>query len=422
MPVTVAAIILILIALGIWFLYLHEKQSVTDAVSAGRGLGTDVSSAFPGGSAYQNVVSAVSSVFGGGTSATSTPAGATKAAPQLWEVATAPAASITFAKDGTSTVARFLDAASGNIFDADPATSVIARRTKTLMPRIAQGAWYGEEGAVLRYEDNAGIETFSGSINAATTTGSLSATEAQALAANGPGDLEGAMLPRGILDLVAASSSIFYIAPYNGEYAGTIAKPDGSDAKRIWTSPLAEWRAQLAGNRILLVQAASEGVTGSAYELGTDGSSSLVLANLPGLAARENATTHAILYSTVGGSGAITLSVRASDGKVQTLPFATFADKCAWDPAAPSVVYCAVPHAIPQGSVLPDAWYRGEVHFDDAIWRFDTATGSVSQAYDPHAANRSLDILDPMVSPDGTYLAFRDAASGTGWVLRLTAK
>jgi hypothetical protein len=231
------------------------------------------------------------------------------------------------------------------------------------------------------------------------------------------------MLPRNITSIASnqpqKNTSIFYLAPYQGGAAGTLSNANGTNATRIWQSALTGWNSEWVGDHILLSQKSAGGIIGSAYTLSQKGNLRSLISNEPGLFVRENRTTGSILYSTVQSNNTVALTVRNTDGSSIDLPFTTLADKCLWSTRDTITLYCAVPQIIPTNTTLPDAWYRGEIHFSDSWWRFNTKTGSVDEVYNPAASNQSLDILDPVMSEDGSYIGFIDATTGTAWVLRI---
>lgn len=421
-PVAIGLVVLIVVAFGGWYFYLRGKEAVISTTSSGRGLGVAVTSSFPGGSAYSNITKAIGGIFGV-SNTVSTSTNKRVQAPRLWEVGTAPTAGITWLQIGTSTIARFIDTASGNIFDADPSATTITRRTNTLVPKIAEARWVGTNGVIARFSGSQGIESFSASIMVATSTNNLTASAAESLTASGPGSLVGIMLLRGIASIATnqpqSSTNMFYLTPYQGGIAGMLGSATGANAKRIWTSPITGWNSEWVGDHILLSQKAAGGVVGNAYSLSQSGSMKPLISNEFGLSVRQSSKTGAILYSTVQSNNAVKLTVQNADRSSIDLPFATFADKCLWSTQDSATVYCAVPHALPSNTTLPDAWYRGEIHFSDSWWKFNTKTGAVEEVYDPTKSSQSLDILDPVMSADGMYISFIEAHSGTAWVLRI---
>jgi len=76
-----------------------------------------------------------------------------------------------------------------------------------------------------------------------------------------------------------------------------------------------------------------------------------------------------------------------------------------------------VPQVPPTAGFL-DAWYRGEVHTSDAIWRVDAGAGQAQLIYTP-PSNNPLDIVDPVMDEGGEYLAFVNGIDRSAWILRL---
>jgi len=413
-PLTIVLIICIVAALGGWYLYLGQKRTDIATVSEGRGLGETLNSSFPIGSAYQNVVGTIGQLFGQAGIATN--AGEAQQVPQLWRVASARAAGIGFVYGTSSVSVRFIDRASGNVFDANLSSGVVERRSNTLLPKIVEAHLVGSN-IITRSSGTAGIDTFFGNLKAGTSSKETGVESA-------PGEVVNTALPRGLLGITPSprvgESRVFYLAPYEGGVAGVIAEANGSKPQRIWTFPITEWTPTWVNDHIILVQKASGGTPGSAYQLSLTGTLTPLIGSIPGLSLKEHPRNRGILYSSVPRDGSPALFAQLGSGNLAVpLPFSTFADKCTWDPSKDSLIYCAVPRIIPANTILPDAWYRGELHFSDAIWKIDVVSGSISMVYDPERNNTALDILDPVISADGMYMTFIDSTTETGWILRL---
>lgn len=411
--ITALSGVIIVGALLGWYVYLKGKGTDLSLVQKGRGLGETLASSFPVGSAYQNVTNAIGGIFGGPSAASSTTPGAAKA-PTVWQFASAPTAGMGFFTSASSSIGvRFVDRASGNIFDAELEKGSVVRRSNTLVPKISY-AVVAPQYTIMQTEGSAGVETYLGTIKAATTTSNIETA---------PGTLSTITLPRTILaitvDESVAKGSLFYLLPYNGGIAGMLMKGASEKSERIWTFPITGWLAAWSNGHITLVQKPSGNAQGSAYRLSLSGSLSPIVSNVSGLFLREHPKNNGFLYSSVSGKEIPKLVGQIGKNAPINLPFATLADKCAWDPSSDSVIYCGVPQSLPDNTVLPDAWYRGEVHFSDAIWRMDIMSGAVHLVYDPSRDNQQLDILDPQVSADGSFLIFTDAATQTGWSVRL---
>jgi hypothetical protein len=121
-----------------------------------------------------------------------------------------------------------------------------------------------------------------------------------------------------------------------------------------------------------------------------------------------------------------------------SLPIKTISEKCVWAPSnapqsgAPGghsvaqnviagkelVAYCAVPVSPVSGTYLRD-WYRGAVHSEDSWWKVDVSAGTVERIFSPDA-NLSLDVENPSIDGNGSYIAFMNAADKSLWMLRIT--
>jgi len=81
--------------------------------------------------------------------------------PRLRKISEKPIAGALAFKSGESTLVRFVDKASGHIFEANVQDTNLQRLTNTTMPKIQEAVWAGENSVVLRYlkEDEETIES-----------------------------------------------------------------------------------------------------------------------------------------------------------------------------------------------------------------------------------------------------------------------
>ena len=336
--------------------------------------------------------------------------------PQLWHIGEQPVAGQLFVGTSTSLRLRYVERASGHVFEADPETGKIIRLTNTLLPKIYE-ALLTENGHVFERSLDAGgnITTFAGNISS--TVGTSSATSsAQAL--------NGSYLEKNIASLSVdrRSGALFYVVRTPEGTAGVTADWNGTKQKTIFSSVLMSWLPSiLADGRIILVQAAADGVPGYAYELKRDGALIPLLGPVSGLTVRVRpaggSASSAILWGQ-SARGIMNLFVQVGQGSAVQLPIRTIADKCAWSPGKDLIVYCGVPQGTPGQNFL-DNWYRGATHSSDALWRIDASAGTAEMAYAP-PSNVSLDIEQIEVDGAGNYITFTNAADKSLWLLRLT--
>lgn len=423
----IGASIAILILLGIWVLFLRGEQSLLNETILGRGFGGDVP-AFEGETGSTNALlregifdrvgfsqtengSGDATEDGQGDAATS-PQPLTFETPRLWQLSGVPSAGITTVGASSTLRMRFVERPSGNVFDANPYTGLVTRVTNTLIPQVYTAHFPDEEHVVLRHlSDTAQSATFIASITQSTSTETDSAV----------GALVGEYADEQVVSLAAHDGTIFSIARSGARAFGTLTNT-GTDAPgtRIFTSAAAHWRSSWLDNEtLLLVQNAASGVDGSALLLQDDGTTVPLLQGVAGVTAVVNASQNALLYSESAGNETVLYAKNDITAPPQALSLVTFAEKCVFDPTDPLVAYCAVPQQIPDAT-LPDAWYRGEVHFSDVWWRVAVSDGSVEFVLSPESEyGVALDVLDPRMNAAGTHILFLDARTRTPWALRI---
>ncbi len=338
--------------------------------------------------------------------------------PELWHLEVQPIAGQRFVGSGTNVRVRYVERASGYVFEANPATGQVIRLTNTLMPKIYESL-LTENGHVFeRSLDASGsITTFVGSLSTSTDSSNASSS-AQSLA--------GLYLAKSIVDMSAhpRSGALFYLVKDQEGIAGVSADWNGEKRKTIFSSIIMSWRPTvLEDGRIILVQAAADSVPGYAYILQSNGTLSPLLGPVPGLTVRVRpvsgtGTSSAILWGqSVRGVMSLFVQVAPNATAVE-LPIKTIADKCAWSTGRDLVAYCGVPQGSAGQNFLDD-WYRGAAHSSDALWRIDASAGSAEMVYTP-PSNTSIDIENASVDSGGNYITFTNAADKSLWLLRLT--
>lgn len=405
-----AIAVVVLGGLAGWYFFVTKHIETTESQDAARSFGEAASFGQTLGSTYQNILTGLSEGLGiGGEKGGDGTAGTAATAPRLWNVTRNPVAGIGF--KATSTTLYFIERSSGNLFTADPATSGITRVTNTLMAKTYEARIAGDGKVILRGIDSGGeITTFIGSPAATASTSSEP----------GPSALDGIYLPPDIGDITTRSdgrSVAYYVLdPRTGGSVGVTADWKGGAQKKVFESPLSDWRIYAQGNGIILVQKANDDVAGYALRIGVDGTSAPILSAVPGLVVLPNASSSAMLYSSSGG-GSIALYAVAKDGASPIrLPIKTVADKCVWMPGSDTTAYCAVPQSAPPSNFLRD-WYRGAYHTTDSWWAVNIAAGTAEQFFMPESGE--LDVREPRMDSTGSYLAFLNGRDGALWMLRI---
>lgn len=409
----VAAIILLLFGLGGWYLFLRKETTSIESEARARGFSIGIP-AFVGsrGSTAANTESgeytsgdpsAFAHLLGFGEPLEERKAGeredggsvaetdSNRRAPRLWRVVSAPVAGAAFIM-GSSTRLRYVERASGHVFDADPRTGDIDRVTNTLTPRVYE-AVIGETVVVQRIIENGYPTTLSGKIEKA----------------SGLTDVTFVNLGVDVRDAaITPTSELLLIAPSDtGEHLIRAAW-DGSKPKQLLPIPGGDFRIHSTGESILLVERTGSGIPGSAFR--ADSSLIPIVSNVLGLSLKAQPETGAVLYSSDDGT-TLRLFLKVGDTRVE-IPLATTAEKCVW---GSGVAYCAAPRGTIPG-LFHDRWYRGEVHTDDVWYTIDTTAGEAETLF---AMESGVDVENPIIDPNGEYIAFLNARDKSLWMLRV---
>ncbi len=399
-----AAIVIMIGGLAGWYVFVNRQIGETRTNDAARGFG-NIPAFGSGGSGTSDSFSTASSEIASGGATTT--ASNEKEAPRLWHVHTKPTAGFGFRATGT--ILMYAESATGNVFQAAPETSAIARMTSTLYPKIHE-ALLNDEGAFLRASEGDVITTFAGlfaTTTATSTSGRVDETPA----------LKGLSLAPNILDMaLAPKRTIVYLVADSSGAAIMQSDWRGGSQKKLYTSPLLDWRVSvLADGTITLTQKTTDRIPGYAYTLSASGTLTPLETDIPGLTVLPR-VGGARLFGSSDGTLALFARISA-DGAPSPLPIRTTADKCVWAPGIALIAYCAVPQNIPGAQYLSDR-DQGTTHSTDAWYRINASNGTAEPFYSPNPG-LALDVLEPQIDPSGSYIAFRNAADQSLWMLRI---
>ena len=456
-----ALVVIILGAFSGWYFFLQTRSQDTFAQDSARGYGTAAMPAGTGNfgsnsataqpaSFLSRMLSSItgqgtgvspaptsapfgqeSSSFGTGASANtpSAPVPEAKRPPQLWHVHSKPVAGAAFVRGVGGERLRYVERATGFVFEADTGTSVVTRITNTLAPKTYEAIVTPNKRVFQRSLDEAGrLLTAVWTITASSSTAATTSATLSSIA-----------LPKDIAHIAAdpRSDALFYLVNSAAGVVGFRSEWNGTKPKQVFTSAITNWHPiWLSDGRIILAQAAADNIPGYAYELATNGVLRPLLRAIPGLTVVPR-TSGALLYGeSRGGRLALFAQVDPSATAI-AIPIKTIADKCVWAPLnAPQsgasgahsatqnvvagkglVAYCAVPQGLAAQNFLDD-WYRGVVHSSDALWRVDASAGAAELVFAPESGT-SIDMENLTMNSEGSYVAFMDNNDQSLWVLRI---
>jgi hypothetical protein len=339
--------------------------------------------------------------------------------PQLRKISEGPVAGAVVLTASTSAIARFIDKATGHVFEATLTALQTKRISNTTIPKIAETVWLSSgEGVVLRYvKDDNTIESFFAKLG--NTASSTDAGEQLR-------ELGGTFLPINISSLVSlqGKEKIAFMSPASDGKASLFTSlPDGSKKTLVLTTGIHEWNlAWPKEDTFILTTKASNNVLGYSYSVpAKTGTLNKLIGGMPGLSVNPNKDLSYALYSSVKG-GVVRLSVlNIKDNTSQELSLKTLAEKCVWSTHKATIIYCGVPKSL-ANTTLPDDWYQGLVSFSDVLWKVNITTGETSLVADLQTISGStvtLDATNLLLTTDDSFLVFTNKKDGALWSLRL---
>ena len=393
-----AVALVVLLAAG-FFLFFQNSGEPSGDTSSGQG-GGFFASLFPFN-------------FGGGGGAAvdsgngETPIVDERPIPRLRQVSAEPVGGgFLFTSDRASTTIRYVERATGHIYET-AADSLTARRiSNTTIPGVFETFWEDENNLIIRYlTENLDIETFA-------ITLAEAAEEEQTV--------NGIFVPswdRAALD--PERETLFTVTRAQAGSSASLFRADGSNPRTVLASPISSWVPLQSRNDLFLQTAPAPEVPGYLFRVSNQ---NLVRALGPadGLMAVVSPSGRYILSSANTERG-IELSVfDTSSNEAQTLPLATLAPKCAFVSETPVRIFCGVPSEFPGGE-YPTDWLLGRVAVSDDLWLISLPDGAAtflaapSEDYDV-----SLDIENVIVDEEGSYVGFTNKNDLTFWVFRTT--
>ena len=401
----IISIIVLVLATIVWFFLSGDGDMAVGGAPA-------TGSPFGSGDSGEGVtVPALNPSFEGGVQALSnTTAGAEGHA--LFKISSTPVAGFIAITRGTSTIVRYVDRATGHIFDAALPSGnggglVETRVTNNTLPQIYEAYFRGDGNAVLlrSLDDNDMVKNMS-----------LALTPPKASSTDNLYNVSLSSL-RGDIDSVTVSgNSLLYVLRDTG--AITSSAFNGDQVKTVWNSQFRSWRTGRLGANYLIFTKPSASLSGYAYRLTPQGSVTRLLGPLKSLVVVGNPTGVTLLYSYTD-SRVHLFTKKVGEGSGVELNPATLAEKCTWSNKLATIVFCGAPNKDISGSDS-DNWYRGITHFSDFVWRFDTVTQTATLVMQPKEDfGVDLDIFLPASSPNDQYLIFINKTDQSLWAVKL---
>jgi len=397
-----------ILVFGVWFLFFRAPGAVptsTNGVTFGTGSNVSTVGTGDGGSGTNNVQTITGQV----------------SAQKIFLVATGPIAGATLVQTlhPTTTIARYVVASNGHIFDLplDSPGSVPRAVSNTTIPGVAHTLWTeGGQGVVLQYFDSGVLKSVHVALPAATTTSST------------PAPIRIQFLPDNITSIAASpdGAQVVYLLVTAAGADGYTAKADGTGSKKLFSLPLKELLITWPSPNTVLAQTKSAAnVPGMVFSVGVKTGAVVPLLYASGLtAAADNTFSHVVYQKTSSAGDAHNTYVRdVVKGTDITLSFDPFPQKCVWSAANADILYCAAPLQFTAGNYL-DLWHMGLGSAAESILSFNVSTGASDIAALPGSKDGGVAsaIETFALSPDDHYLVFVSQGNQTLWGVRLQQK
>lgn len=336
--------------------------------------------------------------------------------PRLRKISSEPVAGAVIFNLGTTSVVRFVEKGTGNVYEASSDSVAIKRLTNTTIPKIIRTFWLPNGSGFLAQTllaENEIIETNFVKLNknvASSTNENLT-----------PFSTTIGKLPTGIKEIAIKpdGSKIFYYT-VSGSSNWFVSNPDGTGSNLLMSHPLTEWLPKwVSGNTVIMQTKGSSESVGFAYSLDVV-NKTLKKAGVEAFGLSINPNSDGSLDLISSGGTAPQLSVFDSKNITSnTITFNTLAEKCVWLKEKTPSVYCAIPNQTPSGN-YPDIWYKGLVSTEDFITKIDVINDISHNIADLSLlSGQKIDAIDMSVSPDETQIIFRNKIDGFLWMLRV---
>jgi hypothetical protein len=320
-----------------------------------------------------------------------------------------PVAGNTFINNKNLEYIRYIEKATGHIYDVALASNDKVRISNTTIPQVFEAYFSdGGNGLITRYLDNSFVNTYFSKINGFEPDQTLNAV---AFTENIKS-----------VSISPSQKNIFYIENKNNISFGLLQKPPSLDKKQVWVWRPTQINTQMLNDKdVLVFTKPNSDEPGFGYILDTNtGKMKNIFRNILGLTAKGDSLGNKILlYSTANTSGLYLYDIKNDTNTILTPT--TFPEKCVFSPNTKStVIYCGVPKSSIFKTALDD-WYMGSIAYSDDIWKYNISSSTAEKVLDlKDESGEDIDIYEPSIDSSGLNMTFRNKINGSLWNLNLT--
>ena len=337
---------------------------------------------------------------------------------KIFKIADGPVVAATFVQstNPTTTLARYVSANDGHVFDMplDVPGAIARIVSNTTVPGLVTTLWLDQGGALVgQYLEDATVKSVYVRFPVASSTLPTGQT---------PPRIH--FLPNNVTSLAVSpdGKSIAYLVHEGTGSSGYITPTDTFNSKKFFSLPLSElilsWPTQ---SNLLLQTKSAAGLPGVVFSVSTKSGGISLLVSALGISASANTNFSKVIYQkNTGGAAPSSFVHDTATGRDAPLPFNPFPERCVWSPLSTTIAACAAPLANVVNNYL-DLWHMGLAHSQDGIFSFDVAYGVTSLLALPGSKQGGVrtDVAQIALSRDGNYLLYIARGDRSLWGVRL---
>jgi len=297
---------------------------------------------------------------------------------------------------------RYIERGSGNVYSYRFHERTLERISNRTLPGIQEAAWLTD-----------GSMAFARFLSG--TSDTEERVETYALPATGDG---GYFLDRGLGQVsVSGTTTLMTLLPTSQGSVATVANIDGTNARTIFSSTLSSLIVHLSNGPFIAATKPSSQLDGYAFTVGANGAFSRIIGPFRGLSVLPSPSGNLVIFTYLESKSLRMGLLDRRDGSVESIPLATFAEKCVWA-YGEEVFYCGVPKA-PTGN-LPDDWHQGAAVMTDRLWMVDLTADTAYYMIDVSGhAGTPVDMVGLSVDGRNDVLVFKNKTDGSLWAYDL---
>lgn len=328
----------------------------------------------------------------------------------------------------SETFYRFVNRSNGNIIEARSKNLSRTRITNTTIPKVYNTDFINKDNIIFQYleDDSEQIKTSLIKLISDEETEESTSTTTEEVANeqnNKFKEVNNTFLSDNIRNVLTADNGLvlYFVKNANDFLNGYVfdAEVPEISPNLVVESEITEvnpsWRGD---NNIFLGTKPSLNGDNFLFRHNTDtGGRTKILDSGPGFSYLPDRNLEYVLFSEENNIGFITYAHEIESGQQYAINLNTLpGDKCVWSRENDYVVYCATPNeSIDSDDLI--SWYRGEVSFNDLLYRTNIITGTQELI---GGFDGEFDVIKPALSEDDEYFVFVNKKDLSLWSLKLS--